>query len=97
MSALPQAVEAAPAPATTLEQQLDALITEHRLSSIGLVRIARSDGSGTFWSVNAQGDGKCAGSDYDTKGAQASLAEAIERLNAMRVAPVVVPELECAA
>ncbi len=83
--------------AQSLEQQLDALIAEHRLSSISITRIARSDGSGVFWAISAQGDGHCAGTDYDIATAEAALTQAIERLNALRSASVVVPVLEMAA
>ena len=80
----------------SLEQQLDALIAEHRLSSITLSRIASGDHM--FWSVNAQGDGFCAGNGFNPEeSAGEAIRVSIEGLNAKRTAPVVVPELAEAA
>lgn len=82
--------------AQTLEEQLDALIAEHGLSSISLTRIVCGDRN--FWGVNAQGNGFCGSNGHDrgeTPGE--GLARAIEDLNTLRIMPVVVPELELAA
>lgn len=77
----------------TLEQQLDALIAEHRLSSISFARISMDDGT-RFWSV-CVGGGSTSGSN---RGAcdgtvEAELKAALDDLNARRTRPVVVPEL----
>ena len=84
--------------ATTLEQQLDALIAEHGLSSITLTRIVVGDRR--IWSINAQGGGQI-GADTDDcprpATAREGLAAAIASLNAKRAAPVLVPELAVAA
>lgn len=84
------------APVWTLTEQLDQLLTAHRLSSVSLTRIA-CDGD-PFWAINAQGDGHCGSNGYErgetpTQG----LERAIAHLNTLRTAAVIVPELELAA
>jgi hypothetical protein len=84
----------------TLEQQLDALIAQHGLSSITITRLAGSRRS--FWGINAQADGFI-GANTDESGggrpdsAHDGLTMAIAQVNAQRAAPVVVDELEEAA
>ena len=84
--------------ATTLEQQLDALIAEYGLSSITLTRIVVGDRR--IWSITAQGGGQI-GADIDDgprpETAADGLTAAIASLNAKRAAPVLVPELAVAA
>lgn len=80
----------------TLTQQLDALTATHRLSSLSIVRIA-PEGRPAFWAITAQGDAKIGAADYGTADLSTAIAEAVTALNAARTAPVVVPELACAA
>jgi len=82
----------------TLTEQLDALIAEHRLSSITITRHVGSSGYGAFWGINAQGDGEI-GSNSTNRPESPSegVAEAINELNAKRTAAVVAPELETLA
>lgn len=80
----------------TLEQQLDALIAQHGLTSITISRM--SNRHGQFWGINAQGDGLI-GTDVDDQGRRSAsatdgLTRAIADLNAQRTPPVIVPELE---
>jgi hypothetical protein len=83
----------------TLEQQLDALIAQHGLSSITLTRIA---GTGyKVWGISAQANGFIGANTDDAGGgrpdtASDGLTMAIGQLNAQRAAPVVVAELEAA-
>jgi len=77
--------------APTLEQQLDALIEAHGLSSITLARIATA--KRTHWAVYAQADGKCGANLGKGETAQAALAYAMEDLAAQRVVVLVVPDL----
>jgi len=80
---------------SALTEQLDALLAEHGLSSITLTRIARANGDGCFWSINAQDNGQIGGNGLrGGDNPAAEIAVAIEELNAKRHAPVVVPELE---
>lgn len=82
---------------STLAEQLDSLIAEHRLSSITLTRILNDDGR-CFWAVYVQGDGFCGSNGNNPEeGAKDALASAIVVLNEKRTPPVVVPELEQAA
>lgn len=77
----------------TLEGQLDALIAEHGLTSVGLRRIRMDDGT-HFWSVHASGSGLCGANRGACDGsAQAELKAALANLNEKRARPVVVPEL----
>lgn len=85
----------------TLTDQLDALIAEHGLASIGIGRIARSDRSGNFWSINVQaempnGERAIGTNKLEGDAPGEALAVAIDALNAKRFAGAVVPELEAA-
>ncbi len=77
--------------APTLEQQLDALIEAHGLSSITLARIVSA--KRTHWAIYAHADGKCAGNQGKGETAQVALAYALEDLAAQRVVVPVVPDL----
>lgn len=77
----------------TLEGQLDALIAEHGLTSVGLMRIRMDDGT-HFWSVHASGSGLCGANRGACDGsAQAELKAALADLNERRTRPVNVPEM----
>ena len=80
----------------TLTEQLDALIAEHRLSSITVSRIAGENGA--HWAIYAQGDGHCASNPNGRNISPAdALTDAITALNALRNPAVVVPDLAEAA
>ena len=80
----------------TLAEQLDALVAEHRLSSLTITRINKE--RGPSWAVYAQGDGLCASNGYERdKSVECHIRDAIDSLNALRAKPIVVPELAAAA
>lgn len=80
--------------APTLEQQLDALIAEQRLSSISLGRNVMNDGT-HIWDISAHGDGYCGMNRGLCDGSvEAELRAALADLNRKRApAAPVVPEL----
>lgn len=81
----------------TLEQQLDAIIAEHGLSSLTITQISDPKFSGPIIAIGAQADGLCGSSTVIGGSIESGITVAIDALNAKRHRPAVIPTLAAAA
>jgi len=77
----------------SLTEQFDELMATHRLSSLSIARIGRSDDDAAFWSISAQGGGLSAGAPYDVVDLTEAVRIAIANLHVKRTPVVTVDDL----